>query len=64
MLLSVSMTPVGRTVDTFTQDMTLLKHNPSLLQTFYDYISTKYKICCEVGIALVERMVMADGSKQ
>lgn len=62
-LLSLSLTPVGRTIDNFTRDMSLVKDNPGLLQTFYDYVATKYGVGCEVGAKLVERMVMADGLK-
>lgn len=63
-LLFISQTPLGRTIDTFAQDMSLLRQNPDLLQTFYDYVSSKYGIRCNTGLALVEKMVMMDGSKQ
>lgn len=63
-LLSLSLTPAGRTIDNFTRDIKLVRDNPTLLQTFYDYISIKYGVKCEVGIGLVERMVMSDSFKQ
>ena len=62
-LLSLSLMPVGRTIDNFTKDMSLVKSNPALLQTFYDYVAAKYGIRCEIGARLVERMVMADSLK-
>ncbi|KAH9411072.1 hypothetical protein HK407_08g13460 [Ordospora pajunii] len=59
-LLSLSLTPAGKTIDSFTQDMKLVKSNPELLQTFYDYVSEKYGIKCEAGVALVEKMTITN----
>ncbi|KAG5859258.1 vacuolar sorting protein 9 domain-containing protein [Encephalitozoon hellem] len=63
-LLSLSLTPAGKTIDSFTRDIKLVRDNPALLQTFYEYISIKYGVRCEVGIGLVERMIMVNSFKQ
>jgi Rab5 GDP/GTP exchange factor len=56
----LSDTSLGKTVEYFMQDIRLLKLDPAILQTFYEYVSSRYMVSCETGIAFIERVVMSN----
>lgn len=62
--LIVKDTRLLKVLDAFKKEFGVTKNHKDILRDFYEYISKKYDIQCEIGMIIVERHILQNVYKR